>query len=102
MRRVGYICTVCKKLTPNKECAVDHTSAVIDPEVGFVDFNTYIERLFCSKSNLKILCKRCHTEKSKIENKQRRITKEKKKPKIKKVKSKVETTKKRKAKEKKR
>jgi hypothetical protein len=75
MRRVGYYCETCKKLTPNKECAVDHILPVVDVISGFIDYNTYIKRLFCDKNNLQLLCKNCHEIKSKYENKVRRSRK---------------------------
>jgi len=80
MRRVGYICNICGKLTPNKDCAVDHKIPCVCPNEGFVNLDKYAERLFCEKGNLQILCKKCHDIKSKEENKQRRISREKKKP----------------------
>jgi len=43
---------------------VDHIVPIIDPKVGFVDWNTVIERMFCEKENLQVLCKSCHERKS--------------------------------------
>ena len=42
---------------------VDHK----DPVGSFKDWNTYIERLFCSEDNLQILCLECHKEKTQDE-----------------------------------
>jgi 5-methylcytosine-specific restriction endonuclease McrA len=50
---------------------IDHIVSVVGEE-GFVDYNTYIERLFCGKDNLMALCPSCHKEKSAKENKERR------------------------------
>jgi len=47
-----------------KELHVDHTEPVLDLEIGFVDWNTYIERLFCPVENLQALCKVCHGSKT--------------------------------------
>jgi hypothetical protein len=59
-----YLCASCNKEFPGKEVQCDHTSPVIDPEIGFVDWDTYIKRMFCSKDNLQILCTICHDEKT--------------------------------------
>ena len=60
LRRVHYKCAQCGKFfldkTGFKEIAVDHISPVIDTATGWVDYNTYIDRLFCSVDNLQILC----------------------------------------------
>ena len=52
---------------PATEIQVDHKKPVVDPKIGFVDWNTYITRMFCKKSNLQVLCKSCHTKKTKKE-----------------------------------
>ena len=49
----------------------DHKQAVVEVGVGFVDWNTYIERLFCADDGYQILCDECHKDKSKKENKER-------------------------------
>lgn len=59
-----YKCNACKKSFPTSEVQVDHIIEVVDPETGFVDWNTYIPRLFCSKENFQILCKPCHSKKT--------------------------------------
>lgn len=66
-----YECNECKEDFPATEVQVDHIRDVIDPETGFVDFNTYIERLFCEKNNLQVLCKPCHGLKTKSAGKVR-------------------------------
>lgn len=45
---------------------VDHVIPVIGPE-GFVDWNTFIDRLFTTKDNFQVLCKACHDAKTKDE-----------------------------------
>lgn len=62
-----YRCNVCKKEFPSKEIQVDHIKPVVDPKVGFKDWNTYIKRMFCSEKNLQAVCKPCHKEKTKKE-----------------------------------
>ena len=62
-----YRCKACKGEFPATEIQVDHKKPVVDPKIGFVDWNTYIARLFCKKNNLQILCRTCHTKKTKKE-----------------------------------
>lgn len=65
--RVMYHCIECGRLffdyeyLPSKKglkktnmMAVDHIDPVVDPSVGFVDWNTYIPRMF--EGQLQILC----------------------------------------------
>jgi hypothetical protein len=57
--RGKYRCNMCKQLFSSKQVQVDHIK-----EVGkFVDWNSFIRRLFCSISNLQVLCVKCHLEK---------------------------------------
>jgi 5-methylcytosine-specific restriction endonuclease McrA len=62
-----YRCNACKEEFPAKDVQVDHKKPVVDPTIGFVDWNTYIERMFCKKSNFQVLCKPCHVLKTKKE-----------------------------------
>lgn len=62
-----YRCNACKQEYTNKDVEVDHIIPVVDPKDGFVDWNTYIDRLFCSKDNYQVLCVSCHKKKSKKE-----------------------------------
>lgn len=59
-----YKCAVCKEEFPATQIQVDHKRPVVDPKKGFVDWNTYIERMFCDKKNLQALCKGCHKTKT--------------------------------------
>lgn len=59
-----YRCNVCKAEFPASQIQVDHKKPVVDPKKGFVDWNTFIERMFCDKKNLQALCKECHTLKT--------------------------------------
>lgn len=67
-----YECASCKGQFSAKNVCVDHIEPVIHPEVGFVDWNVYIERMFCSVVNLQILCSTCHDVKSANEKQQRK------------------------------
>jgi len=67
-----YECHSCKEAFPAKEVQVDHIEPVVDPKVGFVDWDTFITRLFCGEENLQVLCKPCHLVKTKLEKDERK------------------------------
>jgi 5-methylcytosine-specific restriction endonuclease McrA len=71
MRRVRFSCEVCDAKVDRKQFAVDHIEPVIGLS-GFVNYDIFVERLFCPVENLQGICKTCHDAKSKLENKQRR------------------------------
>lgn len=66
-----YKCAKCKGNYPAKKINVDHIEPVVDPKKGFIDWNTFISRLYCKKENLQVLCNTCHTKKTQQERKQR-------------------------------
>jgi 5-methylcytosine-specific restriction endonuclease McrA len=66
-----YTCNACKQEFTSKDVEVDHISPVVDPSTGFVDWDTFIARLYCPKENLQVICKPCHKIKSKEERKKR-------------------------------
>jgi predicted RNA-binding Zn-ribbon protein involved in translation (DUF1610 family) len=39
---------------------VDHIDPIIDPAVGWTTWDDCIERMFCEKDNLQVLCTACH------------------------------------------
>lgn len=51
-----------------KEVKADHILPVVDPTVGFVDWNNFINRLFCEKEGFQILCEEHHDLKTEKEN----------------------------------
>ena len=53
---------------------VDHINPVVDPDVGFVSWDVFIDRLFCERANLQAICIPCHKIKSKEEKKKRNGT----------------------------
>lgn len=67
-----YACASCSNHFVAKDVQVDHIFPVVDPRTGFVDWETYINRLFCEKENLQVLCKPCHVEKTALEKLQRK------------------------------
>lgn len=62
-----YICGVCNENYPAKDVQVDHFLPVVDPATGFVTWDIYIDRLFCERTNLQVLCTKCHKLKTKKE-----------------------------------
>lgn len=42
----------------------DHELEVVEPKKGFCDWNTYIERLWCSSEGYNMLCSECHKERT--------------------------------------
>lgn len=54
-----YQCEQCGKQDAQSRMEVDHIEPVIGPE-GFVDWNTYVVRLFVEQEKLRVLCERCH------------------------------------------
>lgn len=62
-----YQCAMCEGEFTSKDIQVDHKQPVVDPKKGFTTWDNYIERLFCEKDNLQVLCVPCHKEKSKEE-----------------------------------
>lgn len=73
-RRGFYLCNGCKEEVPAsirddngkriKNAIVDHIDPIIDPDVGWVSWDETINRMFCEKDNLQILCHACHKIKS--------------------------------------
>lgn len=64
-----YRCSICLGEFTNNNVEVDHVSPVVDPSVGFLDWNTYISRLFSSRENYQLVCKACHKIKTNNEKK---------------------------------
>ena len=69
-----YICECCKNSVRDKLCMVDHKNPVVDVS-GFLDWNTFINRLFCDSSELSLLCESCHKIKTLQENSLRKLAK---------------------------
>lgn len=64
---VEHLCNVCrqwKRSVKGSKVAIDHIEPVVDPEIGFVDFNTYFTRMWCDRSKLQKLCGDCHRKKT--------------------------------------
>lgn len=61
---VEYSCQECLNWFKKSEIEVDHIDPVVEPSKGFVDWNTYFDRLWCDPSNLQRLCLSCHEKKT--------------------------------------
>jgi 5-methylcytosine-specific restriction endonuclease McrA len=59
-----YRCNCCKNLFVAADVQVDHINAIIDPSIGFLDWDTVINNMFCESDNLQVLCKPCHSIKT--------------------------------------
>ena len=85
VRRGVYICEMCKQegaatLPPKqgnkrrrKNIVADHITPIVSPSVGFVDWNTWIDRAFVELDGYQALCWACHDKKT---NEERQIAKE--------------------------
>lgn len=81
VQRGLYKCEMCSELTPTtvvvdgkkrKGIEVDHIHPVIDTQVGFISWDSFIERLFVEEEGFRALCYKCHsgvTEKQRVERK---------------------------------
>ena len=67
-----YRCEKCRLVYGRKGVSIDHIKPVIDPKKGWQGFDEYIARMFVGVSGFQILCKECHDEKTKRENKIRK------------------------------
>jgi 5-methylcytosine-specific restriction endonuclease McrA len=60
LRRVRFKCAECGRSFVDrkgaKNIAVDHINPVIDLKEGWVNYEVYVKRLFCSMDNLQVLC----------------------------------------------
>jgi|SRR6185295_2295750 len=73
-----YECESCHKIVPRKQKQVDHIEPVIEPNVGFVGYDSLKIRMFVSAEALKVICRDCHYTKTQAENKVRRKVKREK------------------------
>lgn len=67
-----FICSDCGKDFVQRDVQVDHIQPVVDPDEGFVDLEHYFDRMFCDTDNLQILCRECHKDKTREENRKRK------------------------------
>lgn len=69
-----YQCAECgpPKTYKREQVAIDHTDPVVDPDTGFVDWNTYVSRMFPPEEGFSLLCQRHHDIKTDKENRRRK------------------------------
>lgn len=76
VERGFYRCASCGEDVPKtykdgtkrvQNVFVDHIDPIIDPAVGFTTWDECIERMFCEKEGLQVLCKKCHDIKTQDE-----------------------------------
>ena len=74
---VQYQCNVCKSWVGSTKIEVDHIIPVVEVnEKGFVDWNMFVERLFCGPENLQVICDPCHDKKTHEEQLKRQAAKD--------------------------
>lgn len=66
-----YRCAKCGDVFHYKQIQIDHIEPVI-AVTGWVDYNTYVARLFCGVDGMQVLCRGCHAKKTKKENQLRK------------------------------
>lgn len=77
--RGRYKCEECQSILKSQEIELDHKEPVIPlsgmilrPDgSGRIDYNAYVDRLFCSADNFAVLCIQCHSIKTELEGKVR-------------------------------
>lgn len=67
-----FECVMCCEHFPQKDVEVNHKIPVV-PVEGFDSWDQVIERLFCEKDGLEVLCKPCHRVVTAEENKIRKL-----------------------------
>ena len=66
--RNQYTCAECGEgKLGRKDVAVDHIDPIVDPAVGFVSFDEWVERCFVEADAYQVLCKPCHSLKTDVE-----------------------------------
>ena len=79
-KRLGqhYLCNACGNDSPSRDVQVDHIEPVVDPSTGVQSWDIFIDRLFCSRDNLQVLCTACHKLKTSEENLQSKLKRQSK------------------------
>lgn len=66
-----YKCAQCGGEFPAKEVQVDHIKPIVDPVLGFTNWDDVVYGMFCEKHNLQVLCiDPCHKSKTAAEKQQ--------------------------------
>ena len=74
VNRGEYLCAKCKQIIPAtiknekgkriKNAVVDHVDPIIDPKIGWVSYDSLVERMFVEEDKLQVLCYDCHKKKT--------------------------------------
>ena len=72
-----FNCNVCGKSYPTAQVFVDHIEPLIEIGKNYYEYTLeeIYQRMFCDISNLQLICKECHHDKSQNENKGRKEAK---------------------------
>jgi hypothetical protein len=81
VERGKYLCAECKDLFGPKEVILDHIEPVVDPKVGFIDFDVYIKRMYPPAEGFQVLCIACSDAKTMQEDIMREYYKKERKEK---------------------
>lgn len=70
-------CTNCGEVIPTYLLQVDHIDPIIpiNSTLESMSWDIVVDRTWCEENNLAPTCKSCHTQKTKAENKERRLYK---------------------------
>ena len=60
-------CEVCNNWVGSTKIVIDHKDPVVSVTEGFVDWNEFVDRLWCPKDNLQRICSTCHDLKTQTE-----------------------------------
>lgn len=66
-----FKCSCCQELFVQKDVEVNHKTPVV-PTSGFDSWDEVIERMFCEKEGLEVVCKPCHKAITRQENIERK------------------------------
>jgi hypothetical protein len=66
-------CAGCYKIDAISNLVVDHIDPVIpvNSSLEHMSFDNLIDRIWCDKTNLQVLCDSCHNNKTKVERRER-------------------------------
>ena len=79
-----YLCACCGDIGPatlpplqgqkrrRNNAAVDHIDPVVCTRRGYIDWDTYIERMFLEEDGYQVLCWKCHSAKTRDEREERK------------------------------
>lgn len=67
-----FQCALCRDWYAQKNVEVDHIVAC-GPLRTFADLPVFVERLYCGKEGLQVVCKPCHKEKTKADREKKDV-----------------------------